>query len=153
MGIVIGPASWSDDTDTTVYGGTVVDNTLEGGHFGYGIVVSSAKGFKVVKNTIKEDTAFNGVPGPRCPKAPENAEPMALLINRGSSDGTFQRDFVNGEVQHSESDAYFSQVYTDKQSFASTRHRSKADLTSHGVCGTRRKRLQLDKPKTRNPKP
>lgn len=101
-GIVIGPASWSDDTDTTVRGATVTDNELRGANFGYGIVVSSAKDFTVLRNTIADDAAFTGVPGPRCPRAPENGKPTAMLINRGSAEGMYQQGFINGEVQHSE---------------------------------------------------
>lgn len=49
---------------------------------------------------------FSGVPGSRCPKAPENGKPTAFLINRGSAKGIFQDDFVNGEVQHSKSNMF-----------------------------------------------
>ncbi|WWC62592.1 uncharacterized protein I303_105189 [Kwoniella dejecticola CBS 10117] len=100
VGIVIGPSSWSDDTESTVHSASVTDNYLEGEHFGYGIVVSSATSFTVLRNTIGEISKFRGVNGPRCPKAPENGKPTAFLINRGSAKGTFQDDFVNGEVQH-----------------------------------------------------
>ncbi|WWC96110.1 hypothetical protein V866_002977 [Kwoniella sp. B9012] len=100
VGIVIGPSSWSDDTESTVHSGSVTDNYLEGDHFGYGIVVSSATSFTVLRNTVHEDAKFRGVNGARCPKAPENGKPTAFLINRGSAKGTFQDDFVNGEVQH-----------------------------------------------------
>lgn len=102
-GIVIGTASWSDDTETTVYGATVTDNQFRGGHFGYGLVVSSAKDFTVLRNTVSDDAAFSGVPGPKCPRAPGNGKPTAFLINRGSSEGVYQDNFVNGEVQYSES--------------------------------------------------
>lgn len=101
-GVVIGPSTWSDDTDTTVYGATVSDNAFYGEHYGYAIVVSSASGFTVVRNTIGDDAYFDGVPGPSCPTAPENGPPTAFLINRGSAKGTYQEDFHNGEVQHSE---------------------------------------------------
>lgn len=102
VGIVVGPSSWSDDTDTSVHGGTVVDNTFIGERFGYAIVVSSANEFTVMGNVLSEGARFIGVPGVTCPTAPENSPPQAFLINRGSAQGTFQSDFVNGEVQHSE---------------------------------------------------
>ncbi|OCF33473.1 hypothetical protein I316_04894 [Kwoniella heveanensis BCC8398] len=100
VGIVIGPSSWSDDTETTVNSGSVTDNYLEGDHFGYGVVVSSATSFTVLRNTVNENAKFRGVSGPGCPKAPQNGKPTAFLINRGSARGTFQEEFVNGEVQH-----------------------------------------------------
>jgi hypothetical protein len=56
----------------------------------------------VLRNKIDDDAGFGGVDGPRCPRAPENARPKAFLINKGSASGTFQEDFKNGEVQHSE---------------------------------------------------
>lgn len=102
VGIVVGPASWSDDTDTIVHSGSVTDNTLEGTRFGYGIVVSSADRFTVLRNVVDDRAVFSGVPGVNCPTAPANGPPTAFLINRGSAKGTFQNDFVNGEVQHSE---------------------------------------------------
>ncbi|WVQ96691.1 hypothetical protein IAU59_003797 [Kwoniella sp. CBS 9459] len=100
VGIVVGPSSWSDDTESTVNSGSVTDNYLEGDHFGYGIVVSSATSFTVLRNTVNENAKFRGVNGPGCPKAPQNGKPTAFLINRGSARGTFQEEFVNGEVQH-----------------------------------------------------
>jgi hypothetical protein len=56
----------------------------------------------VLRNKIDDDAGFGGVDGPRCPRAPENARPKAFLINKGSASGTFQEDFKNGEVQHSQ---------------------------------------------------
>lgn len=52
---------------------------------------------------MDDDAVFSGVDGPRCPRAPANSPPKALLINKGSASGVFQDDFKNGEVQHSES--------------------------------------------------
>lgn len=75
---------------------------MTGQHFGYGIVVSSAKEFAVLRNKIDDDAIFSGVDGPRCPRAPSNGPPTGLLINKGSASGVFQDDFKNGEVQHSE---------------------------------------------------
>ena len=105
VGIVVGPASWSDDTDTVVHSGSVTDNILEGPRFGYGIVVSSADHFTVLRNVVQSNAEFSGVPSVNCPTAPANGPPAAFLINRGSATGTFQSDFVNGEVQHSQSAA------------------------------------------------
>lgn len=98
----MGPSSWSDDTESLVHLGSITDNSFYGDHFGYAIVVSSATGFTVLRNTVDDSAKFSGVRGPRCPKAPENGKPTAFLINRGSARGVFQEDFVNGEVQHSE---------------------------------------------------
>lgn len=103
VGIVAGPSSWSDDTETLVHGASITDNTLHGQHFGYGIVVSSSKDFTVLRNKVDDDSKFDGVDGPRCPRAPENARPRGFLINKGSASGVFQDDFKNGEVQHSTS--------------------------------------------------
>lgn len=97
-GINVGPAVWGDDTDGVVYGGSITGNTIEGDHIGYGIVVTSAKDFTILRN--KSTAKYSGVKGPTCPTAPENADPMAFLINKGSSEGNFQAEFVNGEVQH-----------------------------------------------------
>jgi hypothetical protein len=135
-GIVIGPASWSDDIETTVYGATVTDNEFRGAHFGYGLVVSSAKDFTVLRNRISEDAAFTGVPGPRCPRAPENLKPTALLLNRGSAEGIFQDNFVNGEVQHSESKPAQDGTGSDTQSYVSIQRQSKANRTDRGDSET-----------------
>lgn len=100
VGIVVGPSSWSDDTDSIVHGGEVYNNVFSGAFFGYGIVVSSAKDIKITGNKVDAGAEFNGVPGPRCPTAPPNGPPVPFLINRGSTKGTFQPEFTNGEVQH-----------------------------------------------------
>jgi hypothetical protein len=98
VGINVGPATWSDDTDSIVHSGKVTHNTITGDAMGYGIVVASAKGFTVMDN--KSTAKYSGVMGERCPRAPPNGEPTAFLINQGSAEGIFQNDFVNGEVQH-----------------------------------------------------
>ncbi|KAL7409718.1 hypothetical protein BDY24DRAFT_402237 [Mrakia frigida] len=100
VAINIGPATWSDDTESIVSHGTVKDNTVVGTHLGYGYVVASCKNFTVVDNVIGEGSKFGGVMGERCPEAPGNAPPRGFLINKGSSEGVFQSEFVNGEVQH-----------------------------------------------------
>lgn len=81
-----------------VHGGSVTHNTIEGEGIGYGITVAGARGVTVLDN--KSTARYSGVMGRECPEAPANAEPMAFLINRGSSEGVFQDEFVNGEVQH-----------------------------------------------------
>lgn len=145
-GIVIGPASWSDETETIVKSGVVTDNIFDGAHFGYGIVISSAEDFTVLRNTLGEGARFAGVPGIRCPRAPGNGKPTGFLINRGSAKGTFQADFVNGEVQHSASVGLhlsLSRVecrqwaLNTSQSFASRHQTRTDDRTRHGDYGTR----------------
>jgi hypothetical protein len=96
--INIGQACWTDNTEIVVHGGEVSGNTIEGEGIGYGITVAGAKGVVVKDN--KSTAKYGGVRGRECPKAPENAEPCPFLINRGSSEGVFQKEFVNGEVQH-----------------------------------------------------
>ena len=89
---------WSDNTISFVANGTVRNNTLIGEKFGYGFVVASAVNFTVVDNVAKG--TFSGSFTSLCPTVPLNGPPMAFLLNRGSSSGIFQKDFVNGEVQH-----------------------------------------------------
>ncbi|KAJ9091756.1 hypothetical protein QFC19_008966 [Naganishia cerealis] len=96
--INIGQACWTDNTEIMVHGGQVTQNTIEGTGIGYGITVAGAKDVVVKDN--KSTAKYGGVRGRECPKAPENAEPCPFLINRGSSEGVFQEEFVNGEVQH-----------------------------------------------------
>ncbi|KAJ9120976.1 hypothetical protein QFC24_004956 [Naganishia onofrii] len=96
--INIGQACWTDNTEIVVHGGEVSGNMIEGEGIGYGITVAGAKGVVVKDN--KSTAKYGGVRGRECPKAPENAEPCPFLINRGSSEGVFQKEFVNGEVQH-----------------------------------------------------
>ncbi|GHJ83770.1 hypothetical protein NliqN6_0172 [Naganishia liquefaciens] len=96
--INIGQACWTDNTEIMVHGGSVTHNTIEGEGIGYGITVAGARGVTVLDN--KSTARYSGVMGRECPVAPPNAEPVAFLINRGSSEGVFQDEFVNGEVQH-----------------------------------------------------
>jgi hypothetical protein len=100
----IGPAVWSDDTESIVSHGTVIGNTVAGTHLGYGIVVASCKNFTVIDNRIEPTARFSGIMSEdRCPSFPKNKAPTGWVINKGSSEGTFQEEFVNGEVQHSAS--------------------------------------------------
>lgn len=97
-GINVGMACWTDDTESLVHGGSVTDNLIEGNNIGYGISVASAKSFTVIRN--KSTAKYSGYKGPSCPRAPENADAGAFIINKGSVDGRYQSDFVNGEIQH-----------------------------------------------------
>ena len=101
IGIAIGKTTWFDDVDAIIHSGTIVDNTLHGPNFGYGIVISSANDFTILRNMIADDAAFSSVEGPRCPQAPKNHYSTPFLIHRSSSTGTFQDEFVNGEVEFS----------------------------------------------------
>ncbi|KAJ9103736.1 hypothetical protein QFC21_002196 [Naganishia friedmannii] len=120
--INIGQACWTDNTEIVVHGGEVSGNTIEGEGIGYGITVAGAKGVVVMDN--KSTAKYGGVRGRECPKAPENAEPCPFLINRGSSEGVFQDEFVNGEVQHGEHSALEQ---------AKGQH-SEADFSSIVIC-------------------
>ncbi|GMK53838.1 hypothetical protein CspeluHIS016_0104240 [Cutaneotrichosporon spelunceum] len=64
------------------------------------MVISSARDFTALRNRVLPGSEFVGVPGTACPTAPDNGPPQAFLINSGSAGGTFQGQFVNGEVQH-----------------------------------------------------
>ncbi|KAG8843738.1 hypothetical protein FRB96_003864 [Tulasnella sp. 330] len=99
VGIAIGPATWTSDIDSIIYGAIVRNNILRGTNFGYGIVVSSVTNFTVTGNIIDMATSkFSGRHGARCPEIPLNALPMPFLIHRGSSRGAFQEEFEHGEV-------------------------------------------------------
>lgn len=114
----IGPATWSDDTESIVHSGSVIGNTISGTHLGYGVVVASCTNFTVMDNVVQRGSRFVGVMGENCPEAPKNADPRGFVINKGSSEGVFQDEFQNGEVQHSLSPfSFFFSFFILKKGF------------------------------------
>lgn len=128
----MGTPVWHDDTELMVsgQGSMITDNTFGGAFFGYGIVISNANGFTVLRNTLQDDARFSGVPGPICPKVPENHPPVAFLMNKGSAKGAFQTDFVNGNVQQSQFSTHReAKVANDQSSASCLKVRAEADPT------------------------
>jgi hypothetical protein len=99
VAIGVGTPVWSDDFETVLTDGEVRDNILRGYWMGYGIVVAGVKGFTIVDNV--STARHSGTRGDRCPEEPtENAPPTAFLLGKASSQGEFQKEFVDGAIQY-----------------------------------------------------
>jgi parallel beta-helix repeat protein len=89
VGIAMGPAIWSCAQDT-VYGAKVVNNTIQGGHMGYGFAVNGVKDFTVTGNVDK--STHVGTPVAGCGGLP--AKPSGFQVAKQTA-STLQSQFVN----------------------------------------------------------
>lgn len=100
IGIGIGAAILSDDTDTVLRGGTVMDNEIKGS-LGYGIAAAGLDGWTVTGN--KDIAHHQGERSSRCFDEFVNPEPVRYLWHESSiSKSQFQPEFVDGEFQYGE---------------------------------------------------
>lgn len=101
IGIGIGPTVWSDDTETVLRGGSVIENTLSGLHMGYGIAAAGLNGWKILDNV--DEAEYEGQRGPRCFEETINPEPMAFLYTEKTiKDSQIQEEFVDAHFEYGE---------------------------------------------------
>lgn len=116
VGIGLGAAVWSDDTDTILTGGSVTENVMRGLHMGFGIAASGLLNWKITENW--SEARHSGVRTKRCFDEPVNPSPVAFLYNKKTIGGSeIQEDFVDGEFAYGRS---FVMYATDRQLFALT---------------------------------
>jgi len=102
VGIGIGAAVWSDDTETILRGGTVVTNSLTGRYMGYGIAAAGLKGWTVLDN--RDEAEHHGERSARCFDEPINPDPIGFLHwSKTISDTALQPGFRDQEFQYSKS--------------------------------------------------
>jgi parallel beta-helix repeat protein len=99
VGIGIGPTVWSDDTETILTGGSVIQNKLEGAHMGYGIAAAGLKGWTILDNV--NEASYEGQRGDRCFPEMTNPDPMPFLFTSGTiTESQVQEEFVNADFQY-----------------------------------------------------
>lgn len=99
VGIGLGAAVWSDDTDTILTGGSVTENVMRGLHMGFGIAASGLLNWKIMENW--SEARHSGVRTKRCFDEPINPSPVAFLYNKKTIGGSeIQEDFVDGEFAY-----------------------------------------------------
>ncbi|WVW79728.1 hypothetical protein I302_101698 [Kwoniella bestiolae CBS 10118] len=99
VGIGIGSTVWSDDTETILKGGSVLNNGLKGRYMGYGIAAAGLEGFKVKGNW--DEAQHQGQRSARCFDEPVNPDPMAFLYNLETiKDSEFQSGFKDHDFQY-----------------------------------------------------
>ncbi|GHJ42585.1 right-handed parallel beta-helix repeat-containing protein [Streptomyces sp. TS71-3] len=89
VGIAMGPAVWTCSTNI-VYGAKVANNTLTGGHMGYGFPVNGVKDFTVTGNVDK--STHVGTPVAGCGGLP--ARPAGFQVAQQTA-STLQSQYVN----------------------------------------------------------
>ncbi|EIW69147.1 hypothetical protein TREMEDRAFT_13370, partial [Tremella mesenterica DSM 1558] len=99
VGIGLGSAVWSDDTETVLKGGRVLGNSIKGDYMGFGIAAAGLKNW-IVRDNV--DTAIHqGRRSARCFEEPINPEPMAMVWDKKSViDSEVQDDFQDHEFQY-----------------------------------------------------
>jgi hypothetical protein len=101
VAIGLGPSVWSDDTDSFIKGGTVIENKFKGEHMGFGIAAAGLDGWKILDN--KSTAKHSGKKTDRCFDEPINPEPMAFLKNdKIIKASKLQPEFVDQEFAYGE---------------------------------------------------
>ncbi|OCF58297.1 hypothetical protein L486_04328 [Kwoniella mangroviensis CBS 10435] len=99
VGIGIGSTVWSDDTETILKGGTILNNGLKGRYMGYGIAAAGLEGFKVKGNW--DEAQHQGQKSARCFDEPVNPDPMPFLYNLETiKESEFQDGFKDHDFQY-----------------------------------------------------
>ena len=97
VGIGIGAAVWSDDTETVLKGGTVVSNNLRGRFMGYGIAAAGLEGWTIKDND--DQSTHGGQRSERCFND-ENPAPVPLLRNELVKDCDLQPGFLEQSFEY-----------------------------------------------------
>lgn len=101
VGIGLGAAILSDDTDTILKGGTVIGNGIKGKYMGYGIAASGLDGWVVKDNW--DEANHQGRRSARCFEDFVNPDPVPYLRHTESiKHSDFQSGFADGEFQYRE---------------------------------------------------
>ena len=99
VGIGLGAAVWSDDTDTILRGGTVLANGFKGKYLGYGIAAAGLEGWTIKDNW--DEATHQGQRSARCFDEPINPSPVAFLQwSEKIADSALQPGFVDQEFQY-----------------------------------------------------
>ncbi|WWC68967.1 uncharacterized protein I206_102903 [Kwoniella pini CBS 10737] len=99
VGIGIGSTIWSDDTETILKGGTVINNGLKGRYMGFGIVAAGLENWKIKGNW--DEATHQGKKSARCFDDPVNPDPMPFMFNEATvKDSEFQPGFQNHDFQY-----------------------------------------------------
>ena len=101
VGIGLGAAVWSDDTETILRGGNVVANVLRGKYMGYGIAAAGLDGWTVKDNW--DEAIHSGQRSARCFDESINPDPMGFLLYGNTiQNSEFQPGFVDQAFEYGE---------------------------------------------------
>ncbi|KAL7420164.1 hypothetical protein Q5752_005130 [Cryptotrichosporon argae] len=99
VGVGIGAAVWSDDTETILSGGSVLSNALKGQYMGFGIAAAGLDKWKIKDNW--SEARHQGKRSARCFDDPINPDPTAFLYHAMSVDNSeLQANFEDHEFAY-----------------------------------------------------
>lgn len=99
VGIGIGAAVWSDDTETVLQGGTVLANSFKGNYMGYGIAAAGLDGWTIKDNW--DEAIHQGKRSARCFPDLVNPDPTAFLYAADTVKASdIQAEFINGHFEY-----------------------------------------------------
>ncbi|WRT65433.1 uncharacterized protein IL334_002376 [Kwoniella shivajii] len=99
VGIGIGATVWSDDTETILKGGTVINNGIKGKYMGFGIAAAGLENWKIKGNW--DEAVHQGKKSQRCFDDPINPDPMPYLYNLETiKDCEIQDGFQDHDFQY-----------------------------------------------------
>ena len=100
VGIGIGAAVLSDDTETMLTGGRVLANGLRGKYMGFGIAATGLDDWMIKDNW--DEATHIGVRSDRCFDEPINPDPMAFVRHTNIQGGELQNEFVEQQFEYGE---------------------------------------------------
>jgi hypothetical protein len=101
VGVGVGPAILSDDIETVLSGGSVINNNVRGQFMGFGFAASGLKGWTILDNW--SDARHAGKKSARCFDEPVNPEPTSFLYHNATiTDSDLQDEFVDSDFAYSE---------------------------------------------------
>jgi len=99
IGLGMGPRVWgcypNTDAGHVVSGGTVTRNILRGAHMQYGYAIDGVRDWNVISN--RDEALHSGTPLVDCNGRHATA-PSGFLYTTANSQGTFQQEFVNADL-------------------------------------------------------
>lgn len=101
IGIGMGAAVLSDDTDTVIRGAIVRGNTIKGDYLSYGITAAGLEDWTIDGNVF--NGVFSGAPSDRCFSEVPMPAPAKMVVHRDTVKGNIQDGYVNEGFQYSES--------------------------------------------------
>lgn len=144
VGIGIGSAVWSDDTETVLKGGSVLGNGIRGKYMGYGIAATGLEGWTIKDNW--DEAVHGGERSARCFDEPINPDPVDFLQNSkyikdseiqpGFVDQTFEYS-MSGFDSHGSVSSWHSRVYRRAQR-SKWEYRTSAYTCPRGRTGSHR---------------
>lgn len=100
IGIGMGAAVLSDDTDTILKGASITENIIKGDKLSYGIAAAGLEDWTIEDNTL--EGTYSGKATPRCFSDVELPQPAKMVVHKQRVKGAVQPGYDDHAFQYSE---------------------------------------------------